>query len=77
MIIGTIISQTQSSKAPWRIYNIGNNNPVKLMDYINVLEKTLGKSQNKLLLPQPSDVKDTYSNTNNLKAIQLQALNIN
>ena len=28
-----------SSKAPWRIYNIGNNNPIKLMDYIKVLEK--------------------------------------
>ena len=32
-----------SSKAPWKIYNIGNNKPVQLMDYINALEKNLGK----------------------------------
>ena len=57
-----------SSKAPWSIYNIGNNDPVKLMDYINVLEKTLGKKAKINYLPlQPGDVKDTYSNTNNLK----------
>jgi len=34
-----------TSKAPWRIYNIGNNKPVKLMDYIDALEKTLKKKQ--------------------------------
>ena len=32
-----------TSKAPWRIYNIGNNNPTKLMDYINALEMALGQ----------------------------------
>jgi UDP-glucuronate 4-epimerase len=56
-----------TSKAPWRIYNIGNNNPVQLMDYIDVLEKTLGKKAKINFLPlQPGDVQDTYSNTDNL-----------
>ncbi len=56
-----------SSKAPWRIYNIGNNTPVKLMDYIDALEKTLGKKAKISYLPlQPGDVPDTYANTKNL-----------
>ncbi len=56
-----------TSKAPWCIYNIGNNNPIQLMDYIDVLEKILGKKAKINYLPlQPGDVKDTYSNTNNL-----------
>ena len=56
-----------TSKAPWRIYNIGNNDPIHLMDYIDVLEKTLGKKAKINYLPlQPGDVKDTYSNTDNL-----------
>jgi UDP-glucuronate 4-epimerase len=51
-----------SSNAPWRIYNIGNNNPVKLMDYIKALEKSLGIKAEKELLPlQPGDVPDTYA----------------
>ena len=57
-----------ASKAPWLIYNIGNNDPVQLMDYIDVLEKTLGKKAKINYLPlQPGDVRDTYSDTNNLK----------
>lgn len=57
-----------TSKAPWRIYNIGNNNPVKLMDYIEALEKSLGKKAKMNFLPlQPGDVPDTYSNSYNLK----------
>ena len=56
------------SNSPWRIYNIGNNDPVHLMDYIHILEKTLGKKAKINYLPlQPGDVQDTYSNTNNLK----------
>ena len=56
-----------TSKSPWRIYIIGNNNPVQLMDYIDVLEKTLGKKAKINFLPlQPGDVQDTYSNTDNL-----------
>lgn len=57
-----------SSNAPWSIYNIGNNKPVKLMDYINTLEKNLGKKAKLNLLPlQKGDVPETYANINNLK----------
>jgi UDP-glucuronate 4-epimerase len=57
-----------SSNVPWRIYNIGNNNPIKLMDYIDALEKTLGKKAKINFLPlQPGDVPDTYANTDNLE----------
>ena len=56
-----------TSKAPWRIYNIGNNKPVKLMDYINALEKALGKKAKINYLPlQPGDVPDTNANVHNL-----------
>ena len=56
-----------TSNAPWRIYNIGNNNPVQLMDYIDALEKKLGKKAKINFLPmQSGDVPDTYANTNNL-----------
>ena len=58
-----------SSKAPWRIYNIGNNNPVKLMNYIDALEKALGKKAKINFMPlQPGDVPDTFANVNNLKS---------
>ena len=51
-----------TSKAPWRVYNIGNQSPVELMDYIETLEKYLGKTAEKVLLPlQPGDVPDTYA----------------
>ena len=57
-----------SSKAPWVIYNIGNSNPVQLMDYVNALEKNLGKKAQINFLPlQPGDVPDTYANVDNLK----------
>ena len=57
-----------TSNAPWKIYNIGNNQPVKLMDYIDALEKILGKKANKKFLPlQPGDVPNTYADSNNLK----------
>jgi len=56
-----------SSKAPWRLYNIGNNNPVKLLTYIETLEKALGKTAEKELLPlQPGDVPDTYADVQDL-----------
>ena len=56
-----------SSKAPWVIYNIGNNKPVKLMDYISALEKSLGKKAKINFLPlQPGDIPDTNANVNNL-----------
>ncbi len=51
-----------TSRAPWRVYNIGNNNPVDLMDYIETLEETLGKTTQKNLKPlQPGDVPDTFA----------------
>jgi UDP-glucuronate 4-epimerase len=51
-----------TSKAPWRVYNIGNQNPVELLTYIETLEKALGKAAMKELLPlQPGDVPDTYA----------------
>ena len=57
-----------TSKAPWCIYNIGNNNPVQLMNYINAIEKTLGKKAKINFLPlQPGDVPDTYANVKNLE----------
>ena len=57
-----------TSKAPWRIYNIGNNKPVQLMNYIDALEKTLEKKAKINFLPlQPGDVPDTYANVDNLK----------
>ncbi len=57
-----------TSKAPWRIYNIGNNNPVNLMDYIGALEKALGKKAKINFLPlQQGDVLDTYANVDDMK----------
>ncbi|MDB2617856.1 NAD-dependent epimerase [Candidatus Pelagibacter bacterium] len=57
-----------SSEAPWRIYNIGNNESVQLMDYIGALEKTIGKKAIINFLPlQPGDVPDTFANIDNLK----------
>ena len=51
-----------TSRAPWRVYNIGNNQPVELMRYIEVIEDCLGKKAEKNLLPmQPGDVPDTYA----------------
>ena len=56
-----------TSLAPWRVYNIGNNQPVELMDYIGALEKALGKKAEMNLLPlQPGDVPDTYANVDDL-----------
>jgi UDP-glucuronate 4-epimerase len=51
-----------TSKAPWRVYNIGNQQPVELMAYIETLERFLGKTAEKNLLPiQPGDVPDTFA----------------
>lgn len=56
-----------TSLAPWRVYNIGNNRPVKLLDYIAALEGALGKTATKELLPlQLGDVPDTYADVNDL-----------
>jgi len=53
-----------TSFAPYRIYNIGNQQPVELMRYIEVLEECLGRKAEKNMLPlQPGDVPDTYADT--------------
>jgi len=56
-----------SSKAPYKIYNIGNNNPVKLMDFISAIEKKLGKVAEKQMLPmQDGDVPATSADVSDL-----------
>tara|TARA_B100000795_G_scaffold269942_1_gene261251 strand:+ start:1453 stop:2460 length:1008 start_codon:yes stop_codon:yes gene_type:complete len=56
-----------SSLAPWRIYNIGNNSPIKLLDYIKAIENSLGIKAEKELLPiQPGDVHDTFADVDGL-----------
>ncbi len=58
-----------TSRAPYRIYNIGNQQPVELMDYIAAIEKCLGKTAEKNLLPlQPGDVPDTWADAEDLAA---------
>jgi len=56
-----------SSKAPYKIYNIGNNNPVSLKEFIEAIEGTLGKKAKMNLLPiQPGDVPATWADVNEL-----------
>lgn len=55
------------SSAPYKIYNIGNNNPVKLMDFISALENKIGKVAEKNYLPlQAGDVPSTYADVSDL-----------
>jgi UDP-glucuronate 4-epimerase len=57
-----------TSNAPWRIFNIGNGQPIQLLDYIYALEKALGKKANMKLLPmQLGDVENTFCDISNLK----------
>ncbi len=57
-----------SSIAPWRVFNIGNNKPVQLMEYINALEKAIGKKAKLKFLPlQLGDVPDTFADITNIK----------
>jgi len=57
-----------ASKAPYRLYNIGNNSPVKLMDFIETIEMYLGKSAKKNFLPmQPGDVDSTFADVSGLE----------
>lgn len=58
-----------TSKAPYRLYNIGNSRPIELMRYIEVLEDCLGRKSEKNLLPmQPGDVPDTWADVDSLIA---------
>jgi UDP-glucuronate 4-epimerase len=56
-----------TTNTPYKIYNIGNNTPVELMTFIEVIEKALGKSAQKNFLPmQPGDVLSTYADVDEL-----------
>jgi UDP-glucuronate 4-epimerase len=56
-----------SSSAPWRVYNIGNNKPIELLEVVRLLEKAIGKSAKRELLPmQPGDVPATYADVDDL-----------
>jgi UDP-glucuronate 4-epimerase len=56
-----------TSYAPYRLYNIGNNHPVELMNFIEVLERCLGKKALKNMVPiQPGDVPATYADVDDL-----------
>ena len=56
-----------SSRAPYKIYNIGNNSPVKLMDFISAIEEATGKKARKNLMPiQPGDVPATWADVDDL-----------
>jgi UDP-glucuronate 4-epimerase len=56
-----------SSAAPWRVYNIGNNNPVELLEVVRLLEEAIGKKAKRELLPmQPGDVPATYADVDDL-----------
>ena len=55
------------STAPYRLYNIGNNNPVKLMDFIDAIERKTGKVAHKQMMPiQPGDVEKTWADVTHL-----------
>ncbi len=57
-----------TSKAPYKVYNIGNSSPVKLMDFIEAIEQSIGKTAEKNMLPiQPGDVPATYADTTDLE----------
>lgn len=59
---------TASSMAPYRLYNIGSHKPVKLLYFIECLEKSIGKKAIKNMLPmQPGDVKETYADISGLR----------
>jgi len=63
------VSNPATSSAPYRVYNIGNNNPVKLMEYINAIENALGlKAEMELLPLQQGDVPDTEADVSKLVA---------
>ncbi len=56
------------SKSPYKIYNIGNSSPVKLMDFIEAIEQSIGKTARKNMLPlQPGDVPATWADTTDLE----------
>src|SRR5689334_16463986 len=62
-----VLDATPSDGVPHKLYNIGNHDPVKLLDFIGVLEKCLGKKAIRELLPmQPGDVPETFADVDDL-----------
>jgi UDP-glucuronate 4-epimerase len=62
-----VIDNPRTTTPPYKVYNIGNNNPVKLMDFITAIENKLGKSIDKNFLPlQAGDVPATYADVTDL-----------
>jgi UDP-glucuronate 4-epimerase len=58
-----------TSFAPFRVYNVGNHKAVNLLEFVSILEKSLGKIAEKCFLPmQPGDVLDTYADVDELDA---------
>lgn len=58
-----------TSRAPYRIYNIGNNEPVELLRFIEIIEECIGRKAEKRMLPiQPGDVPATYADVDDLMA---------
>ena len=58
-----------TSKAPYKVYNIGNNDPVTLLDFIKAIEEELGIEAEKIMMDlQPGDVPATYANVEDLMA---------
>jgi UDP-glucuronate 4-epimerase len=63
-----LLPNTGTSNAPYRVYNIGNDQPVQLMRFIQLLEQSLGRTAEKRLLPmQPGDVPDTWADVSALR----------
>ena len=59
--------EPNQSHAPFRIFNVGNSSPTKLMNFINLLEEILGKKAKITYLPlQAGDVESTFSDSSNL-----------
>ncbi|MGN6213115.1 NAD-dependent epimerase [Parafilimonas sp.] len=62
-----VAGNASASSAPYKVYNIGNNQPVRLMQFINVLEEALGKVAIKEMMPmQPGDVETTFADIDEL-----------
>lgn len=68
IVDAAITPSPATSKAPYRVYNIGNDRPVELLRYIDVLEQCLGlKAERRLLPMQPGDVPDTWADVEALR----------
>ncbi|MGC1473619.1 MAG: NAD-dependent epimerase/dehydratase family protein [Psychroserpens sp.] len=71
IVSGTVATLVQSSKNTelYKLYNIGNSKPIKLLNYISEIEKALGKTAIKNMMPmQAGDVKQTFADVKKLKA---------